>query len=131
MKLERTGIILFTENYDACVSFYADTLNLPVLEVLDDEHSKLTVIEFGTSTYLMIETGGEAVPGGKALNQNSTKLRFNVNDVDAVVQALEAKGVEVNIRREVWGTVGEFKDPDGNRCALREERASFSSYQPV
>lgn len=24
-------------------------------------------------------------------------------------------------RREPWGTVGDFLDPDGNRCSLRDE----------
>ena len=62
MKYERTGMILCTENYHECVEFYSRVVNLPILEVLDDEHSKLTVLGFGESTYLMIETGGDAIP---------------------------------------------------------------------
>ena len=34
---------------------------------------------------------------------------------------IETGGVRVEIRREPWGTVGDFVDPDGNRCALRDE----------
>ena len=48
-------------------------------------------------------------------------LRLNVRDVEASAAALEARGVRVVIRREFWGTVGDFVDPDGNRCALRDE----------
>jgi hypothetical protein len=32
-------------------------------------------------------------------------------------------GVIVNIRREVWGTVADFVDPDGNYCSLRDEES--------
>lgn len=123
MKLERTGMILFTENYDDCVRFYAETLQLPVLEVLDNAHSKLTKLRFGADTYLMIETGGDAVPAGKPIAQNPVWLRFNVADVAAAAAELKARGVAVHIRHEVWGTVGDFKDPDGNICSLREEPA--------
>ena len=121
MKLERTGIILCTENYEACVKFYSTEIGLPILEVLDNEHSKLTTLGFGRDTYLMIETEGEAHPSGKSIAQNPVVLRFNVKDVEAIARALEDRGVPVKIRKEVWGTVGDFLDPDGNRCSLREE----------
>ena len=69
MKYERTGVILCTEKYEECVAFYSDVLSLPILEVLDDEHSKLTVLSFGKNTYLMVETGGKAIPSGKNLSE--------------------------------------------------------------
>ncbi|MES3676632.1 hypothetical protein QC589_11770 [Halomonas elongata] len=31
MRLQRTGVILNTDNYDACVAFYRDVLALPVI----------------------------------------------------------------------------------------------------
>ena len=123
MKYTQTGLILFTENYDECVAFYRDALSLPVLEVLDNEHSKLTKFRYGADTYLMIETEGTARPGGKSLDENSVWLRFNVADVETAAAELEAKGVEVSIRREVWGILADFKDPDGNLCSLRQEDA--------
>ena len=85
MKYERTGVILCTEKYDECVAFYSDVLNLPVLEVPDDKHSKLTVLRFGADTYLMVETDGKAIPSGKNLNQNPVWLRFNVKSVTPVL----------------------------------------------
>jgi predicted enzyme related to lactoylglutathione lyase len=72
----------------------------------------------------MIETGGRANPNGKTLEQNPVWLRFNVEDVEAAASELRQMGVNVNIRREVWGTVADFVDPDGNCCSLRDE-ASF------
>jgi len=121
MKFERTGVILCTERYDECVAFYEQTLGLTRLETLDNEHSKLTVLGFGSDTYLMIETGGDAFPSGKNLGQNPVWLRFNVKDVVSASEELQAAGIQVKIRREVWGTVGDFVDPDGNICSLREE----------
>jgi lactoylglutathione lyase len=121
-------VILCTENYDECVAFYANTLQLSTLEILDDEYSKLTTVEFGADSYLMIETGGEAMPAGKTIKQNPVWLRFNVIDVNAAATELAARGVEVTIRREIWGTVGDFKDPDGNICSLREEPSDKPSY---
>ena len=128
MKYERTGVILCTEKYDECVEFYSDVLNLPVLEVFDDEHSKLTVLAFSTDTYLMVETGGEAIPSGKSIKQNPVWLRFNVKSVEGASQELLEKGINVKIRRETWGTVGDFCDPDGNICSLREEPSVTPSY---
>jgi len=128
VKYERTGLILCTENYAQCVSFYSELLDLPVLHVLDEEDSKLTVLGFGKDTYLMIETEGKAVPAGKSLEQNPVWLRFNVKSVENSAKELEGKGIEVSIRRESWGTVGDFKDPDGNICSLREESSNTPSF---
>jgi len=108
MRFRRTGIILFTENYDKCVDFYARKLALPVLFALDDQ-------------YLMIETGGTAVANGKNRLQNPVMLRFNVEDIDACVAELEQQGIKPKLRREPWGTIADFTDPDGNRCQLRDE----------
>ncbi len=124
MQFRRTGVILCTENYRDCVAFYHEILGLPVMFTLDDEHSKLTSLDMGGGVYLMIETGGHAVAGKKTTGQNPVVLRFNVGDVDAAAASLAAKNVEVSIRREAWGTVADFADPDGNRCSLRDE-ASF------
>ncbi len=128
MKYERTGVILCTEKYDECVAFYSDVLSLPILEVLDDEHSKLTVFSLSANTYLMVETGGKAIPHGKNINQNPVWLRFNVESVEDAAQELLDKGINVKIRREIWGTVGDFMDPDGNICSFREELTGESSY---
>ena len=128
MKYERTGLILCTEKYNECVAFYSDVMELPILEVLDDEHSKLTVMSLGKDTYLMVETGGTAIPSGKNLKQNPVWLRFNVKNVEAAAQELMDKDIRVKIRKEVWGTVGDFMDPDGNICSLREEPSGKQSF---
>ncbi len=124
MKFTRTGLILCTENYEQCVDFYTRVMELPVLHSFDNEHSKLTSCDMGGGNYLMIETGGTAVPGGKSLAQNPVYLRFNVNDVEATAEVLRQKGIEVTVQTASWGTTARFLDPDGNHCSLRDE-ASF------
>ena len=121
MKYTRTGLVLCTDNYNECVKFYTKILELPILHVLDDEHSNLTSVDLGGGNYLMIETGGHSNPSGKLISQNPVWLRFNVKDIDESASLLRSKGLEVNIRREVWGTIADFSDPDGNMCSLREE----------
>ena len=123
MDFTRTGLILFTAQYEASVAFYRDVLGLPQLFVLDEPGSTLTCLDLGGS-YLMIEPGGPKPRPRKSFAQNPTKLRFNVADVEAAAEALEAKGIVVTRHVYDWGTTAEFVDPDGNACALRDE-ASF------
>ena len=124
MRYSRTGVILCTEKYEQCVEFYSRVLGLPIMHSLDNEHSKLTCCDMGSGNYLMIETGGKAMPEGKSLEQNPVWLRFNVENVKESAELLRRKGLDVVVRAEVWGTVADFVDPDGNYCSLRDE-ASF------
>lgn len=120
MEFARTGIILNTENYTACVRFYRQVLGLPLMFALDRPGSTLTCLELG-GAYLMIETGGRARTGGKTVDDTPVKLRFNVDDLDGAVGKLEQKGVEVERVDHSWGSVANFVDPDGNPCQLRSE----------
>jgi lactoylglutathione lyase len=114
LDIKTHGIILGTENFDACVHFYRDIISLPVWYT----KTKLVCLRFGDG-YLMIETGGVACDGVKPNNQNPTMLRFNVADVETAAQQLRAKGISVIVAKHDWGTVGTFADPDGNKCELK------------
>ena len=71
--------------------------------------------------YLMLKMGGKAVSGKKSIEQSPIWLRFNVENVVEVAQALRKKYVDVKVRKEVWATVADFTDPDGYICSLRNE----------
>jgi lactoylglutathione lyase len=114
LDIKTHGIILGTENFDACVHFYRDIIGLPVWYT----KTKLVCLRFGDG-YLMIETGGVACDGVKPNNQNPTMLRFNVANVETAAQNLRAKGVTVTVAKYDWGAVGTFADPDGNKCELK------------
>lgn len=121
MQYTRTGIVLATRNYQSCVEFYSNILELPILFALDDENSNLTCCDMGGGVYLMIESTDRLSSEEEWSENNSIWLRFNVTDVEVAARELEKKGVKTRIRREVWGTVADFVDPDGNRCSLRDE----------
>ncbi|WP_372805503.1 VOC family protein [Loktanella salsilacus] len=114
------GIILFTQNFDACVTFYRDTLGLQQWY----EKPGLICLRFG-SGYLMIEGDGVAVPGGKSVAQNPNVLRFNVADVRDAAALVEKAGIAVTVSEYDWGTVGTFADPDGNMCSMKNADDPF------
>jgi len=121
-EIRTHGIILGTERFEACVAFYRDIIGLPVW--FEKDH--LVCLRFGNG-YLMVETGGVARAGRKANAENPTIIRFNVDDVRAVAARLEAKGVSVEVRQFEWGLIGNFLDPDGNVCELKNADDPFFS----
>lgn len=121
LAYKRNGLILRTDQYQANVNFYSRILELPILFVLDNDHSKLTCLKLG-GNYLMIEPCATMIPNSQTRRQNPVCIRFNVEDVEATAAELANRGVNATIRNEVWGTVGDFKEPDGNRRSLRDER---------
>ncbi len=114
------GIILGTERFDECLTFYRDTLGLKVWF----EKPGLCCLHFGDG-YLMVEHGGVARDGRKANAENPTMIRFNVTDVEGSAAILRAKGVDVTVKSFDWGTVGQFIDPDGNACELKDAGDPF------
>ena len=58
---------------------------------------------------------------GLPQNVFSSASQLLIDYLCAAVRALEQKGLKTRTRREAWGTVAEFYDPDGNRCSLQDE----------
>ncbi len=84
---------------------------VPELLSLDDGHSTLACPDTGASC-LMIEAGG------RPIGQSPVASRFNV-------PGGPPPGGARRVRWEIRGTVGDFIDPDGNRCSLRDEGTFF------
>ena len=120
MKTVRTGVILNVEKFDECVSFYKDLFGLKVLFEEQYGEFRLTCFEFDGS-YLMVETDGFAKPEGKSLKENSTKLRFNVSNIEGALKSIRAYGIEAEITKNDWGSTINIYDPDGNRVGVRDE----------
>jgi len=120
MEIQRHGIILNVEHFDECVAFYRDLFGLAVLFSKIEGDFKLTCLEYG-ETYLMIETEGIANAPGKSIAENATKLRFNVGDIEQALQTVREYGIEAKMVKNVWGTVINIVDPDGNRVGIRDE----------
>jgi lactoylglutathione lyase len=114
MSFTRTGIILYVNKYDECVSFYRHIINLSIIFDTPD----LTCFAFGDS-YLMVERG-EGAYGLTGSSHHSFCLRMNVEDVKARAESLAEKGIEVDYQEHDWGTVAKFFDPDGNLLAYKD-----------
>jgi lactoylglutathione lyase len=117
MNFTQHGVILFTEEYEACVAFYGQTLGLPQVS----QKEGFTHFAFGDG-YLLVESGGIAHGREKTREENPTILRFNVESMDEAAQELRDKGVPVEVVSFDWGIVGVFSDPDGHRCELHASR---------
>lgn len=124
MNIQRHGIILNVENFDACLHFYKTLFNLPVMFEKQEGDFRLCCLEFGSS-YLMIETEGYAEPEGKSIATCPQKLRFNVSNIDTALKDVRAFGIDAEVSKTDWGSVINIHDPDGNRIGIRDE-ATFA-----
>ncbi len=121
MRYTRHGFVLPVADYAGCVAFYRDVLDLPVLFALDRADSVLTGFDLA-GAYLLAEPGGIAKTPETCPDDAQVRLRFNVRELDAATAELRGKGVAVERLDHDWGSVGLFRDPDGNLCQLRDER---------
>ena len=115
MKFDRTGIILYTIEYQQCVEFYEKIIGLTKMF----ETENLTCFEFGNS-YLMVELDDEYDGTRNESERIKTCLRMNIQNVKKLADKLTEKNVEVDYQEHSWGTVAKFYDPDGNLCAFKD-----------
>lgn len=115
MNINESGFILFLENYEENVTFYTDKLGLPLRE----RKEGLSKLDFGGS-YLMIEHKGVSSATEKTRAQNPTVIRLEVQDFNEAINELRNRGVNVQVHRFDWGTIGAFTDPEGNRIEIKD-----------
>ena len=109
MKLDRTGIILYTIEYKKCVEFYQNTLELTKMF----ETESLTCFEFGKS-YLMVELDKEYDGTETKSERIKTCLRMNISNVKNLADKQTKKNVKVDYQEQSCGTNDKFFDRDGN-----------------
>lgn len=115
MEFDRTGIILYTIEYQKCIEFYEKIIGLTQMFRTEN----LTCFEFGNS-YLMVEFDTEYDETQMESERVKTCLRMNVKNVKKLADKLTENGVNVDYQEHSWGTVAKFFDPDGNLCALKD-----------
>lgn len=122
-SFDRTGIILYVLEYEKCIHFYKDILELKVMFSTES----LMCFEFGEA-YLMVEIDDEC-DEKKATKEGRirTCLRMNVSDVTAYANKLKAKSIEVDYQEHSWGIVAKFFDPDGNLLAFKDSKSVFKN----
>jgi catechol 2,3-dioxygenase-like lactoylglutathione lyase family enzyme len=99
---------------DVALKFYTEKLGFKV--ATDQPFGKqrwieLTIPGADTSLALFTPDGHEDRIGG------FQPMTFWCDDVFQTAKTLEARGVELTRQpvKEIWGTMGMFKDPDGNQ----------------
>jgi lactoylglutathione lyase len=119
MDVSRTGHILYVKNYEKCVTFYKESLRLPILFQNED----LTCFDF-YGTYLMVEKEDrQDYLNDDSKNKNYSCIRINVEDVKHHSDELKDQNVIVDYQEHSWGKVAKFKDPDGNLIAFKDEES--------
>lgn len=120
MKTQRTGVIIFTENFDTLKNFYQEIFEFP--EFFDakweenNTSEQLVCLDTG-SGYILIET-----PQGKEINPSGPlHLRFNIHEVKTLSEKLKKQKIEHTYTKEPWGENLQLQDPDGNIISIRDE----------
>jgi catechol 2,3-dioxygenase-like lactoylglutathione lyase family enzyme len=104
--------------------FYEGTLGLSV-EVLDEEHG-VTKLKLAEECDVLMYLSADMVPA------SYTMLNFEVDDIDAAVDELVARGVsferyedfpqdEKGVMRGAGPEIAWFKDPSGNVLAVMQQ----------
>lgn len=115
-EINKTGVILYVNEYNKCVLFYKDILELEILF----SNKGLTCFDFYGS-YLMIEKEDRnEYLVSKEDKKNHSCLRLNIQNVKEVSDKLKNKNIEVDYQEHDWGIVTKFKDPDGNLLAFKD-----------
>jgi catechol 2,3-dioxygenase-like lactoylglutathione lyase family enzyme len=105
-------------NQDVALAFYTDKLGF---KVATDQPMgggqrwiELTIPGADTRLALFTPPGHESRIGG------FQPMTFWCDDVFATAAVMKAKGVELaaDPRKETWGTMAIFKDPDGNQFVV-------------
>lgn len=117
-------IRLLVRDFDACVTFYRDTLGFPVAILAED--AKFAEFATGETALELYDRGMMAEVVGTGLVQGGETdrmlLTLQVDDVDEAYEALRTKGVkfeEPPSDREAWSArTAYFRDPDGNLIEL-------------
>jgi lactoylglutathione lyase len=110
---------IHVENLAVSVSFYQNTLGLPLLGRGPD----WAHFDAGAGTLLELFTGGTASAKPKKPDQQSIVLGLRVDDFDGAVAELMAKGIHFNPEEsgEFEGTRwAHFTDPEGNQLEVKQ-----------
>lgn len=101
-------------NQDASLRFYTSKLGFKIAtdQPFDGSQRWIELRIPGSDTALALFTP----PGHEDRIGGFQPVTFWCDDVFATAELLKSKGVELAVepKKEVWGTMAKFKDPDGN-----------------
>lgn len=107
-------VFLRVKDFERMRSFYRETLGL--------------TLAYGNPHFAELRTKGASIAlhaGRKTVRKGDDHwfMEFLVHDLDRVVEALRARGVVCEpIRKESFGRITSFVDPEGNTIGIEELR---------
>ena len=105
-------IVLYVNDLESMTAFYRDTLGLRV-RVQTESYVELAA---GSGADIALHAGQ-----APAAIERHWFIEFRVDDIEAAVEALRARGVDVGaISERWWGKEAAFADPEGNRIELEQ-----------
>ncbi|MGI6083599.1 MAG: VOC family protein [Limnochordia bacterium] len=121
-KVEHIGIMV--SDLDRSIAFYRDVLGLELIERLKNNTAEIAFFKVGDVEIELV--AGSSAPYEKT-DGIVNHLTFTVTDLDAALQMLKDKGVEL-INSEpvpIWGgmRVLFFRGPDGEKLEFFERKA--------
>jgi catechol 2,3-dioxygenase-like lactoylglutathione lyase family enzyme len=116
LQLHRTNAILYCQNWEATVAFYRETLGLSISFASD------WFVEFALHDGAHLSIADAARASIAAVGGQGITLAWQVEELAAVREELEAAGVAVTPIKRRWGAwVCYCRDPEGHRIELWEE----------
>lgn len=102
-------------NQDIALNFYTSKMGFKIAtdQSFGDGQRWIELSIPGSDTAIALFTP----PGHEDRVGGFQPVTFWCDDVIATAQALKSKGVELSAepKKEIWGTMAKFKDPDGNQ----------------
>jgi predicted enzyme related to lactoylglutathione lyase len=114
----KIDIVAYTvSDWERAKKFYGETLGLPVAEFYGDE---VGWMEFGPKEGTHLSINLLADDGSLPPKSGGGTVVFMVEDADATVKELRARGVKCNDPETIPGMVrwASFFDPDGNELQI-------------
>jgi predicted enzyme related to lactoylglutathione lyase len=112
-------VILHVKDFNAARDFYVNTLGLPVVPEMSDDH--FVTVQPACETQIGITAEPGIVDG-----QSSTEIGFEVHDVDMLYQEFQHKGISLLSAPQdfPFGRAFDAQDPDGNKLSLYKLRSN-------
>ena len=112
LHLSFDAVFYYVTDMTEAVSFYRDTLGLPLVS---EEYVARFDLD-GVLIELVPVPPGSVVPGN-----GNARLCFAVNNLTETLEQLHNRGIETSdIRKKKGGKLAFFRDPDGNELSLWE-----------
>ena len=133
MKVKELRIILTVDNLNELISFYANTLNLPVSKEWHEATGNGIILEAGKASLELVDSNHAATIDDIEVGKRTAgpvRLAINVGEnslESAVEECLQGGAVKLaEIAHAPWSKVIRLEDPSGMQFTLFEKSTLFN-----